>query len=271
MLGRYIGNKKEKSMKFQGSVNIVEKNKLEADVFQLIVERKREMGTILPGQFFNIKVNNVYLRRPISVSGINENTIEFTIKIVGNGTNELSHLLVGDELDIMGPLGNGFNTDGVRKVLLIGGGIGVAPIKGLCEKLASENVEIHSVLGFRDAPYLTDCFEKNSETLTIVSETDSRYQMGFVTNPVEELLLNFGNEMDMIYVCGPHVMLEAINKISSKYSEKVQLLMEEKMACGIGACLVCTCKTKKGEGEYKHSRMCADGPMFYGSEVIFDE
>ena len=171
----------------------------------------------------------------------------------------------------MGPLGNGFDTGNHKKVLLVGGGIGVAPIKGLGEFLEKDSVNIKTLLGFRDTPYMLEAFRAFSDEVVIVSENDKDYRQGYITLPLEELLANQNENFDMIYACGPLVMLKSVQKICAQFNVPVQLLMEEKMACGIGACLVCTCKTKEGDFGFKHSRMCLDGPMFYGDEVIFDE
>lgn len=263
-------------MKFSGKVKVISKGFLAEDVFQIKVERQQEMGEIKSGQFFNLvasKTGYPLLRRPISVSGHDNDTVEFTIKILGPGTEALSELVEGDDLDIMGPLGNGFDLEPLPatkgKVLVVGGGIGVAPIKGLVEKLSADCVMIDAVIGFRDKPYLEEAFRGRCNALTIVSENDASYVLGYVTNPFETYLTS--GEYDMIFACGPEIMLKKLAEVAEIKGVRIQLLMEEKMACGIGACLVCTCKTKEGDFGFKHSRMCKDGPMFYGSEVIFDE
>jgi len=252
-------------MKFQGIVKVLDKIEIMEDVFQITAERPAGMEGVKPGQFFNFKADNVLLRRPISISGINETTLEFTIKIVGQGTASLRAMT---EIDMMGPLGNGYDLIETGKALVVGGGIGTAPMKALACALAQSGVVVDTIIGFREKPYLEDAFESVSDKLIIVSETDAAYVRGYVTAPMETLLKS--NTYDMVYVCGPTVMLKNVQKICQDAQIKVQLLMEEKMACGIGACLVCTCKTKQGEFGFKHSRMCVDGPMFYGDEVIFD-
>lgn len=258
-------------MKFQGSVKIISRQELVEDVFRIRIEKPENMEAVKPGQFFNFKVDTMLLRRPISVSGIYEHELEFTIKTLGKGTEELSRLRVNENVDLMGPLGNGFDIKLPKRILLLGGGIGVAPIKGLGEYFMGSEVEIHTILGFRDAPYAIPEFEKISKSLTVVSENDSNFRGGYITEPLKEMLEENGDKYDMIYACGPSVMLKNVQKICSQFDKPVQLLMEEKMACGIGACLVCTCKTKEGDFGFKHSRMCIEGPMFYGDEVIFDE
>ncbi len=258
-------------MKFQGSVKITSREQLVEDVFRIRIEKPENMERVRPGQFFNFKVDTMLLRRPISVSGIYDNEIEFTIKTLGKGTEELSKLRVNESVDLMGPLGNGFEIKSPKRILLLGGGIGVAPIKGLGENLRESDIEIHTILGFRDTPYAIPEFEKISKSLTIVSENDSNFRGGYITEPLKEVLEENSEAYDMIYACGPSIMLKNVQGICNQFGKPVQLLMEEKMACGIGACLVCTCKTKEGDFGFKHSRMCIEGPMFYGDEVIFDE
>lgn len=259
-------------MKFNGKVTIVEKKAIYFDTIQIVVERPSDMTEIRPGQFFNLVSNSVgypMLRRPISVSGFSAETIEFTLKIVGKGTKSISEMSVGDKIEIMGPLGNGFEIGDVKKVLIVGGGIGVAPVKCLIQNWVNPETNIDVVLGFRDEPYLVEPFELRAHQLEIFSENNLSYKKGYVTEGVKNLIMN--HTYDMVYACGPHVMLKSLSELCNKEGVTVQLLMEEKMACGIGACLVCTCKIRAGEFGYKHVRMCADGPMFYGSEVIFNE
>ncbi|MBS7528170.1 dihydroorotate dehydrogenase electron transfer subunit [Fusibacter paucivorans] len=259
-------------MKFQGLVRIISKKEINDEVFTLCVERPKAIESIKAGQFFNIKTSaygSPMLRRPISVSGYDKDSIEFTIKVIGDGTKQLHQYEVDEKIDIMGPLGNGFEYSNEQEILVIGGGIGIAPVKGLLEVLKRENpnIKVTTILGFKDEPYLEETFNALSDTLKIVSETDSRYEKGFVTEPLKSIIWK---PFQMTYACGPTPMLKAITPVLNAAKMPVQLLMEEKMACGIGACLVCTCKIKEGDFGYKHQRMCKDGPMFYGSEVIFD-
>jgi dihydroorotate dehydrogenase electron transfer subunit len=258
-------------MGFLGKVKILEKKVLQDDVFQWIVERPETIETLKPGQFFNFTASSTgypLLKRPISISYFDEKQIEFTVKVLGTGTEVMSHLAVGDEVEIMGPLGNGFDQGSFHRVLIVGGGIGIAPLKGLLESGNLSVEQTDCILGFRDAPYLLDAFQKCVAHLEVVSENTEGYRTGFVTGPLEEHL-NSG-VYDMIYSCGPEAMLKQVAKICNERKVPVQLLMEEKMACGVGACLGCTCKTKSGDFGFKHVRMCKEGPMFYGSEVIFD-
>lgn len=258
-------------MKYIGKSKILENKMISKEVFQIKIMRAAEMGEIIPGQFFNLKGSNLsypLLRRPISVSGYGADYVEFTIKIVGEGTQFLSQLNVNDEVDLMGPLGNGFEISTMGKVLLVGGGIGIAPIKGLLQK-ADFSGEVYSILGYRDEPYLEKDFVNRSKATYIVSENDINCVKGYVTGPLLELLNK--HTFDMVYACGPEGMLKAVAMVCNKHNQRAQLLMEEKMACGVGACLVCTCKVKDKDNTFRHVRMCKEGPMFYSDEVIFND
>lgn len=259
-------------MRFDGFVKIIDKNWIQDDIVTLTIERLPEMGDITPGQFFNIQASSLgypMLRRPISISGYDEKTVTFTVKVLGTGTHQIANHRVGDSIKMMGPLGNGFERALAKKVLIIGGGIGVAPMKGLIEKLEQPASAIDVILGFKEHPYLTEYFKPRCQKLALFSETVSGFRKGYVTEALEDWIKD--TAYDMVYACGPLQMLKSVAKILNEANVPVQLLMEEKMACGIGACLVCTCKTKKDAFNFKLSRMCKDGPMFYGSEVIFDE
>lgn len=255
-------------MKFSDRVVILDKEELQEDVFTITFNRTPEMGIIKPGQFFNLSCDNTLLRRPISVYDVKNNAITLAIKRIGKGTEFLSKLRIGDTVNLMGPLGNGFDLIDGGKALIVGGGIGVAPLKPLLESIGEKGTSVDAILGFRNHPFLFKTFQENAHHCTIVSETESDYLRGYVTDPLNHYLE--GADYDMVYVCGPLPMLKAVAHICNERKVKAQLLMEEKMACGVGACLVCTCKIKEGDFDFKHKRMCVEGPMFYASEVIFD-
>ena len=259
-------------MKFNGNVQIIQKEYLQPDVFRIRVERPAEMESVKPGQFFNFTTSRSgfpLLRRPISISGYDDQTIEFTVKIIGKGTQLLSEIRENESVEMMGPLGNGFEISQEKKILIVGGGIGIAPVKGLLEQWKNAETQIDVLLGYRDTPYLNEAFEKLAHSVEIVSESDSNYRKGYVTQPFIEKINQ--SKYDMIYACGPEIMLKTLAKICNELDQPIQLLMEEKMACGIGACLVCTCKVKKDDFNHKNVRTCKEGPMFYGKEVVFDE
>lgn len=260
-------------MKKTYDCKILSSDTLSSENFKLIIERPSDMGSIKPGQFFGISVSeNGYplLRRPISVSKVTDSSIEFTVKLNGKGTQLLSEIEVSKSINVLGPLGNGFFLDEISEnSLIVGGGIGIAPVKELARHIKEErNISLPVLLGFRDEPFDMDDYNKISDNIKIATESGVVGHKGYVTDVLKEELES--KKIDMVYVCGPHVMLKAINELCSSYKVETQLLMEERMACGIGACLVCTCGIKE-DGEIKNKRVCKDGPVFYGSEVAFYE
>ena len=251
---------------------IVKKDILTKEVFKLTFKKPEDMPPIKPGQFFNLKVSdNGYplLRRPISVSLVCDDTFELTIKILGQGTNLLFEKEVGDSINLMGPLGNGFYLDKVTEPsIIVGGGIGISPMKELARVLKEDfSLELPVILGFKDKAFDLESFSSYASKIEIATESGDEGIKGFVT-PLLENHLKSG-KIKMVYVCGPHLMLKAVKEICQKYHVESQLLMEERMACGIGACLVCTCAIKDNN-VIENKRVCKDGPVFYGSEVVFN-
>lgn len=251
-------------MKFCGEAKIVKKEWIADDVFKIHIEKTDAMGEVLPGQFFNFQSGTMpMLRRPISVSLIMDDALEFVVKVVGEGTKFLSNKKVGDTINSLGPLGRGYNIEADKKSLLVGGGIGIAPIKEVAKQLSRDT---SIILGFSDDPYDVADFKGYSDYVTTVSERCEADERGFVTGPLEKCLKE--GTIEMVYTCGPTPMLKAVQALCKTYDVEVQLLIEEKMACGIGACLSCTCKQEK-EGKIQFVRSCKEGPMFYRDEVIF--
>lgn len=258
-------------MKKTYDCKIIKKEILNEEIFKIDVEKPADMPEIVPGQFFGITVSsNGYplLRRPISVSKVDESSFELTIKVVGEGTQMLHDLIEGSTINVLGPVGNGFFLDDINKnSIIVGGGIGVSPIKELARVMKLKNNELPILLGFRNEPFDMDDFNQVSSDIEIATESGVVGVKGYVTTLLEERLKK--ESIDTVYVCGPHMMLKAVNSLCDKYNVTTQLLMEERMACGIGACLVCTCAIKEGS-EILNKRVCKDGPVFYGSEVVFD-
>lgn len=225
------------------------------NIYKLIVEFKNDK--ILPGQFFMLKTlnNEFLLPRPISVNDCDDNSVTFLYRVEGMGTKVMSNLIVGTEIQTLGPLGNGFDLDKINgKVAIIGGGIGTAPLLYLAKKLETK-ADIY--LGFRDVTYGLDEFEKYSNKLLIATEDGSIGQKGFVTS-----LLNF-DDYDCVVTCGPEVMMNAVMNACEKSKIKCFVSLEKRMACGVGACLGCVVETKAGM-----KRACKDGPVFEASELI---
>lgn len=260
-------------MKHTYDCKIIKIDILNEEVYKVLLEKPDMMDDVFPGQFFGISVSdNGYplLRRPISISRVDEDALEFTIKVNGYGTGVMKEAEVGKTFNLLGPLGNGFILDNMTtNSIIVGGGIGIAPVKELARVMKRDlNESIPVLLGFRDEPYDMDDFNKMSSNIKVATESGVSGVKGYVTTLLKEAIEV--KKPDMVYVCGPHVMLKAVAELCDQYDVTTQLLMEERMACGIGACLVCTCAIKE-KGKTYNKRVCKDGPVFYGSEVAFNE
>lgn len=232
------------------------------DTFDITVKNPRLSGLAVPGQFAHIKVEGKTLRRPISICQADGETLRLVFAIKGEGTEILSKIKVGDMLDIIAPLGKGFHIDKNKKYCFIGGGIGVPPMVFAAMQAKSPVV----ITGFRSKEYviLQDEFLNMGADLTLTTDDGSAGVHGFVTDVLKEKI----HTVDEVCACGPTPMLKAIVELCKEYSKPCQVSLEERMGCGVGACLVCACKTKdtKGNEEYKH--VCKHGPVFNGEEVV---
>lgn len=211
-----------------------------------------------PGQFINIKLDGFFLRRPISVCDCENGKLSIIYKVVGNGTKEMSELPVGAELDILSGLGNGYDTSKSGDCpVLIGGGVGVPPMYMLCKKLVSEGKKATVILGFNSEKEVfgVDEFKATGAEVYVTTADGSVGTKGFVTDVLKNLHYTY------FYTCGPMPMfkaIESIAKTSGQYS------FEERMGCGFGACMGCTCKTK-----YGNKRICKDGPVLEREEIVW--
>lgn len=211
-----------------------------------------------PGQFINIKLDGFFLRRPISVCDCENGKLSIIYKVVGNGTKEMSELPVGAELDILSGLGNGYDTSKSGDCpVLIGGGVGVPPMYLLCKKLVSEGKKATVILGFNSEKEVfgVDEFKATGVEVYVTTADGSVGTKGFVTDVLKNL------DYTYFYTCGPMPMfkaIESIAKTSGQYS------FEERMGCGFGACMGCTCKTK-----YGNKRICKDGPVLEREEIVW--
>ncbi|MCD8095592.1 MAG: dihydroorotate dehydrogenase electron transfer subunit [Ruminococcus sp.] len=220
-----------------------------------------------PGQFVQIAAEGFFLRRPISICDIDavNGTIRLVFEVRGKGTLKLSELNEGDFIDIIAPLGNGFTFLPDKKAVCIGGGIGTPPMLSIA-RLYGENAKVIS--GFRSEPFsiLQEDFKAAGCQTILCTDDGTAGVHGFVTAPLEQMLKTEG--VDIIYACGPMPMLKGIAELARKYGVRSELSLEQRMACGVGACLVCACKTVKN-GEQILSHVCKDGPVFDGEEVDF--
>ncbi|NCC98623.1 MAG: dihydroorotate dehydrogenase electron transfer subunit [Bacteroidia bacterium] len=246
--------------KFLSDFNIVSNDKLNESYFRLCIAYNGDLPTILPGQFAEIRVDGsstTFLRRPISIHDVNidKNEINLLINKVGDGTQTLSRLKSGDTLNMVYPLGNGFNLlSKGSSALLVGGGVGIAPLLYLGRVLKQKGVDVNYLLGFRSKKETIDLNDYNKYgNIFITTEDGSIGEKGFVTSHsiLSKLLI------DKIYACGPMPMMKAIGVFASKNNIDCEVSLETKMACGVGACLCCVTETNEG-----HKCVCTDGPIF---------
>ena len=212
-----------------------------------------------PGQFVNIALDGLFLRRPISVCDTNDKELTIIYKVVGKGTEQLSRMKGGEILDILSGLGNGYFTDlSGDKPLLIGGGVGVPPMYKLCKELLKEGKKPTVILGFNTKAEIF--YESEFKALNVnvlVATADGSYGIkGFVTDAIKDV-----EEYSYVYTCGPEPMLKAVYNATTTSG---QYSFEERMGCGFGACMGCTCKTK-----YGNKRICKDGPVLVKEEIIW--
>ncbi len=243
---------------------VIENIKLAKDIYSLWLEAPFIADSARPGQFVSLycKDGSRLLPRPISICEVNKNKgwIRLVFRVVGKGTEEFSYLQERDTIDLMGPLGNGFILEG-KKALLIGGGIGIPPMLELAKQL---NCEKQVVLGFRDDTYMEREFETYGKVY-ISTEDGSKGVKGNVLDAIYYHQL----DADIIYACGPKPMLKKIQEYAKTQGMKAQLSLEERMACGVGACLGCVCQSTEVDlhTHVKNKRICKDGPVFYAEEV----
>lgn len=239
------------------NAKVISNEEISKDVYKLVVEDNNKINA---GQFYMLKVKGqTLLPRPISICEKNENTLTFLYAVVGTGTKEYTELKENDEISLTGPLGNGFDLNkDYGKVALVSGGIGTAPMLELAKKLRENSKEqkIDLYAGFRDDVYLLDDFKEYVNEIKVSTNTGKHGHKGFVTD-----ILNV-EEYDTVLCCGPEIMMKKVIDICKENNVKIYVSMEKHMACGVGACLVCTCKTKDG-----HKRTCKDGPVFDGYYV----
>ena len=210
------------------------------------------------GQFVNVLIDDLYLRRPISVCDYSKDSLTIIYKVVGKGTEKMSKMLKGDKLDVLTGLGNGYDISlSGEKPLLIGGGVGAPPLYNLCKKLVEENKKVRVILGFnnKDEVFYEKEFKELTDDVTVTTVDGSYGEKGFVTDCIE-------GDYSYFYTCGPEAMLKAVYNGTNTEG---QFSFEERMGCGFGACMGCSCKTITG-----YKRICKDGPVLQKGEILWD-
>lgn len=239
-------------------VEVVSNNQIARDIFEMKIATNFDNTSIIPGQFYMLR-NWEYdplLSRPFSVCEVEKDILTFLYKVVGRGTDILSKIKPTDNLNILGPLGNGFNLNIRGKVAVVSGGIGIAPLVYLVKRLKT-NIDFYA--GFQDEVYYLDKIKDYVENLYVSTEDGSEGEKGFIIDILEI------ERYDTVFTCGPTVMMKKIVEMGNDKTN-IFVSMENIMACGIGSCLGCSIKTTNGM-----KRVCKEGPVFDGKEVIFSE
>jgi len=242
----------------QSIFTIISNEALTDSVYKMVLSGDTSAITAT-GQFVNIQLAGKFLRRPISVCDYDEATLTIVYKVVGKGTAQMSAMAAGEKLDILTGLGNGYDlTLSGDKPVLLGGGVGVPPMYNLAKKLISEGKTVTVILGFNTKSEIF--YENEFKALgcrVIVATADGSYGVkGFATTPLAELNYTY------FYTCGPEPMLKAVYKATSTSG---QMSFEERMGCGFGACMGCSCKTLTG-----YKRICKEGPVMKKEEILWE-
>ena len=236
-------------------------------VKELVLYAPEIAAQAVPGQFLHVRVTSVtyhpLLRRPLSISSVDAElgTVSMIYRIVGQGTACLATLNKNDSVDCMGPLGKGFTLQG-QSPLLIGGGMGLAPLVFLAGCLCSRPIEV--LMGGRTEKemFWVDIFNHMCQNLHITTDDGTLGSKGVTLDILPELLQT--GKFDMIYTCGPRVMMDGVARLAKQYNIPCQVSLEEYMACGLGGCLSCTCAMNDGS----RKKVCTDGPVFWAEEVL---
>lgn len=247
---------------------ITSQSEIAPGIFSMWLETENIAKEAKPGQFLSLYCDgeDKLLPRPISICEIKEDgtALRLVYRVAGKGTEEFSTLKAGEELQVMGPLGNGFPVNSIdpeNKVILIGGGIGIPPMLELAKNL---NCEKSIVLGFRDSTFLEKEFLPYGQVYLSTEDGSS----GVKGNVIDAIRLN-NLQADVIYACGPTPMLKGVKAYAKEHNITAWLSLEERMACGIGACLACVCKTKDTDHHthVNNTRICKEGPVFLAEEI----
>lgn len=242
----------------QGLFTVTENACLAKDIWRMRL-RGDTSAVTAPGQFVNLKLEGFFLRRPISVCDVEGNVLTLIYKPLGQGTRLMTSFLPGKELDVLSGLGNGFDPAlSGEKPLLVGGGVGIPPLYLLCRRLAQRGVQPAVILGFntREEVFLEAEFRALGASVTVLTADGSYGKKGLVTDGIRA-----SSGYTYLYTCGPEAMLKAVYQVCDSSG---QFSFEERMGCGFGACMGCTCKTK-----YGNKRICKDGPVLTKEEILW--
>ena len=242
----------------QGQFRIVENKQLTESVYKMTLSGDVSAITA-PGQFVNILLDGLYLRRPISVCDLSDNTLTIVYKVVGKGTKQLSQMNDG-VLDVLTGLGNGYDLSVAGdKPVLLGGGVGVPPMYLLARKLLAQGKQVKVILGFntKNEIFYEEEFKALGADVTVTTVDGSYGVKGFVTDVLKNM------DYTYFYTCGPEPMLKAVYRTSNTSG---QMSFEKRMGCGFGACMGCSCKTITG-----YKRICKEGPVMRKEEILWED
>lgn len=251
----------------QGEYLIKSKQNLARNIYDIVVSCPEMAKEALPGQFVHIRVAGKSLRRPISICEIDREAgcLRLVFEVRGEGTEQMAQWRAGDSIDLIGPLGKGFTLlPAGKKAVLIGGGIGTPPMLALAKHYGADCTVI---TGFRTASavILQEDFKAVGAKTVLCTDDGSVGEKGFVTGTLETLLMR--EKPDIICACGPHPMLRSVASLADEKGIHCEVSLEERMGCGVGACLVCACKVVKDSKEY-FAHVCKDGPVFDAKEIV---
>lgn len=253
--------------KYVHDCKVISNQSYSVDYYCLVLEPPVELPVLYPGQFVQVLITgsqSTYLRRPVSIYEVDsvKNTFSLLIKKLGEGTRHLSTISAGQKLSIVYPLGNSFTVPESGKVLLVGGGVGMAPMLMLASHINNEKVEIEIIVGGRKAEDIIapEKFQKYGK-LNITTNDGSLGEKGFVTQ--HSILKDGLSKYDRIYACGPDVMMKAIARKAVEENIQCEVSLENLMACGFGACLCCIAETSSG-----NKTTCVEGPVFNVNELV---
>ena len=252
-------------MKFDAQdCKLVSKAQLTPTIYDFRLLNPSLAAITRPGQFVQVYVPSKTLRRPISVCDVEGDIIRIVFEVRGEGTEIMSQTKEGETMNIIAPLGKGFDIDPSKRTVFIGGGIGVPPMLYSAKQCGKNAVVIN---GFRnkDAAILSEDFESSVGKLIITTDDGSAGIHGFVTQPLAEII----NSAEMICACGPTPMLRNIARMAAENGVQCQVSLEQRMACGVGACLGCAVAIKKDDGTVTYKHVCKDGPVFNAEEVAW--
>ena len=246
----------------ESRAEIIRNTKIAEQIHEMELRLPEQTEEIRAGQFIELKIEAFYLRRPVSVCDREGDRITIIYKEAGRGTEAMAGLQAGQTMSVLWPLGNGYQlpeSGAGSRPLLIGGGVGVPPVYCLCRRMLEQGIVPQVILGFRSAAdaFCVERFEEIGVRPAVTTEDGSLGQKGFVTDVMKRM------EYDRFYACGPKAMLKAVDETAPE-GIPGQFSFEERMGCGFGACMGCTCRTKNGA-----KRICKDGPVLERSEILW--